>query len=170
VERVEVVIGSSGNSQLIIRPRVRGDRHWIECDVTVKAGAFRGVDKGETSPEAEIAERSSSCSALAAMKISILSVISVLGLVLASSCGGTPLSDGSGTGGAGGSSGSGGSGVGGVAGASCEHLEYASPGCGARPFARTAAAAPVAERHAAATARSSSDAGYFQSRLPTPFP
>jgi len=66
------------------------------------------------------------------MKISTLFVVGALGLVLAISCGG---SDGSGRGGAGGSSGSGGSGGGGgIADAGCEHLEYASAGCGVSPI------------------------------------
>ena len=72
------------------------------------------------------------------MKISTLFVVGVLGFALAVSCGGTPLSDGTGTGGAGGSASSGGSpgsgGAGGIADAGCEHLEYASPGCGVSPI------------------------------------
>ncbi len=67
------------------------------------------------------------------MKISTLFVVGVLGLVLAISCGGSSLNDGSGTGGAGGSSGSGGSGGGGGVGG-CQHLEYASAGCGVAPI------------------------------------
>src|SRR5579863_8368189 len=75
------------------------------------------------------------------MKISNLFVVAALGCILAISCGGTPLSDGTGTGGGGGGSGgssggrSGGSGGGGgTVDASCEHLEYASAGCAASPI------------------------------------
>ena len=90
------------------------------------------VDRRKTLPEPGIADRSSFCSGLAVMKISTFFVAGVLGLVLAISCDGTPLSDGTGKGGAGGSVGSGGGG--GIGGAGCEHLEYASAGCGVSPI------------------------------------
>ena len=95
------------------------------------------VERQETQSKSGIANRSSSCNLVAAMKISTLFVVAVLGCVLATSCGGTPLSDGTGGSGGGGSGGSGGGGSGGGGGtvdASCEHLEYASAGCAASPI------------------------------------
>ena len=57
MECVEVVIGAGGNSRIVIRPLLRGDEHWIESDVTVRAGAFRGEFRASLRPEEFVAFR-----------------------------------------------------------------------------------------------------------------
>src|SRR4051794_41144909 len=48
MEPPEVVVASAGVSRIVVRPLVRHessttwDQNWIECAVTVAAGAFRG--------------------------------------------------------------------------------------------------------------------------------
>lgn len=51
MERVEVVIGSGSAARVVIRPFARGDEHWVECDVAVRAGAFRGTFRASLRPE-----------------------------------------------------------------------------------------------------------------------
>jgi hypothetical protein len=51
LERVEVVIGSGSTARVVITPLVRGDEHWVECDVAIQAGAFRGTFRASLRPE-----------------------------------------------------------------------------------------------------------------------